>query len=324
MDAVARLQQKIDSGEVTLEFDADRGYLGSLLKNLDIPASSQLLVFAKSSAQMSGISPSRPRAIYFNDEVYVGWVQEGALELAAVDPAAGPFFYTLTQEGTATPDLRAAHEQLRRLPRLLGRSGASHPAAAQVVRRAGSGGAGHSIGRARDHRPESIQRALGRVVRHRARMAGRCTWATRRSASRRAISRSIPEFIANVDLTPGANVTDLTGRFDTKRYLTPHSDIVALMALGHQTHVSNLIAVAIHKLAVALETDPKADTTSLAKELAEPIVRSMLFSGEALLDRSRGRHVGICRGVRQAGPARQAAADRCAISISGRDCCGIR
>jgi hypothetical protein len=94
---------------------------------------------------------------------------------------------------------------------------------------------------------------------------------------------SIPEYIANIDLTPGANVTDLAGRFDTKSYLTPHSDIVALMVLGHQTHVTNLIAVATHKLAVALEADPGADTTSLVTELAEPIVRSMLFSGEAVL-----------------------------------------
>ena len=49
------------------------------------------------------------------------------------------------------------------------------------------------------------------------------------------------------------------------------------MALGHQTHVSNLIAVAIHKLAVALEADPKVDATSLASELGEPIVRWMCF-----------------------------------------------
>jgi hypothetical protein len=94
---------------------------------------------------------------------------------------------------------------------------------------------------------------------------------------------SIPDYIAKLDLTPGSNVTDLTGRFDTKPYLTPHSDIVALMVLAHQTHVHNLIMYATYRLQAALETDPKADTADLVKELAEPIVRAMLFSGEAPL-----------------------------------------
>jgi hypothetical protein len=75
----------------------------------------------------------------------------------------------------------------------------------------------------------------------------------------------------------------LTGRFDTKPYLTPHSDLVALMILAHQTHVHNLIMFATYKLRAALEADAKLDTTSLVKELGEPIVRAMLFSGETPL-----------------------------------------
>ena len=39
----------------------------------------------------------------------------------------------------------------------------------------------------------------------------------------------------------GANVTDLSNRIDTSKYLTPHSDIVALMLLEHQTRMHNLI-----------------------------------------------------------------------------------
>ena len=70
--------------------------------------------------------------------------------------------------------------------------------------------------------------------------------------------RSLPEYIATLDLTRGANITHLSVRFDTKRYLSPHSDIVALMILGHQTHVYNLIAAAEYQLRYALEDDPKA------------------------------------------------------------------
>jgi len=72
-------------------------------------------------------------------------------------------------------------------------------------------------------------------------------------------------------------LTDLAGRFDTKPYLTPHSDIVALMVLAHQTHIHNLITVANYKLQAALQADAKADTTALVKELAEPVCGRCCF-----------------------------------------------
>ena len=72
-DPVAELQRRIDTGQATLEFEADQGYLRSLLKNLNVPVASQGFVFTKSSFQLSLISPQTPRAIYFNDDVYVGF-----------------------------------------------------------------------------------------------------------------------------------------------------------------------------------------------------------------------------------------------------------
>jgi len=42
----------------------------------------------------------------------------------------------------------------------------------------------------------------------------------------------------------GANLTDLGSRLDTRQYLTPHSDIVALMVLAHQVRVQNLMVTA--------------------------------------------------------------------------------
>ena len=45
------------------------------------------------------ISPATPRAIYFNDAVYVEWVQGGpAIEISAVDPKLGAVFYTVDHE----------------------------------------------------------------------------------------------------------------------------------------------------------------------------------------------------------------------------------
>src|SRR5215213_4589530 len=56
-DAVARLVAEIDSGKTVLPFDADRGYLPALLNALNIPVSSQGLVFSRTSLQVDRITP---------------------------------------------------------------------------------------------------------------------------------------------------------------------------------------------------------------------------------------------------------------------------
>ena len=97
-DPVARLQQRIDAGEVKLEYRPHQGYLTSLLEAFDIPVSSQTLVFSKTSAQFRLISPRSPRALYFNDDVYVGYVPGGPILEVSAATADGPaVFYSLTQ-----------------------------------------------------------------------------------------------------------------------------------------------------------------------------------------------------------------------------------
>ena len=65
-NAVTALQKKIDAGQVKLKFTDDHGYLPALLKELNVPQSSQVLVFSKTSFQRDRIDPHRPRALYFN------------------------------------------------------------------------------------------------------------------------------------------------------------------------------------------------------------------------------------------------------------------
>src|SRR5690242_19402925 len=85
--SVADLTHKIQSDKTVLNHDDKQGYLRSLLQLLNIPVSSQVLVFSKSSFQISQISPQAPRALYFNDDVYIGWVNHGQfIEVAEVDP----------------------------------------------------------------------------------------------------------------------------------------------------------------------------------------------------------------------------------------------
>ena len=103
-DAVARLQKAIDAGEISLKFDEAHGYLPALLSALKVPVSSQGLVFSRTSLQVDHIAPWTPRAIYFSDDVYVGWVQGGPImEIATVDPQLGAVFYTVDQETRDKP-----------------------------------------------------------------------------------------------------------------------------------------------------------------------------------------------------------------------------
>src|SRR5688572_28523452 len=70
---VAELAERLRSGEVKLQWQGHRGYLDSLLDELEISPASQLLVFSKTSLQYPLIDTQKPRAIYFNDDTYIGW-----------------------------------------------------------------------------------------------------------------------------------------------------------------------------------------------------------------------------------------------------------
>lgn len=92
-DRLAKLHQDLDAGKAELDTSSDRAFLVSILKALEIPESSQILVFSATSLQSEIINPRNPRALYFNDDTYVGWVPGGRLEVSAIDPEMGAMFY---------------------------------------------------------------------------------------------------------------------------------------------------------------------------------------------------------------------------------------
>lgn len=92
-DRFARLQKQIESGEIRLDTTDDKTFLHSLLKALDVPVSSQLLVFSASSLQSEIINPRNPRALYFSEDLYLGFVPGGKIEIIAMDPEMGAMFY---------------------------------------------------------------------------------------------------------------------------------------------------------------------------------------------------------------------------------------
>ena len=92
-DRFTKLFEQIKSGALKLDTASPNAYLAGLLHALEIPHSSQLLVFSVTSLQSSLISPRNPRAIYFNEDTYVGYVPGGRFEIMSFDPELGGIFY---------------------------------------------------------------------------------------------------------------------------------------------------------------------------------------------------------------------------------------
>lgn len=231
-DPVAQLWQRIQSGEQQLEYDSKFGWLPSLLKSLDIDTESQVLVFSKTSLQLHRINPRQPRAIYFNDDVYVGFCQNGdVLEVGATDPELGAVFYTLDQADTRATILADrgqcltchATNRTQGVPGYLVRS--VYP---DWNGRPRSG----SRSTVTDHTSDFSQRFGGWYV------TGQ-HGSMRHMGNSMAVDRTDPE---KIDTEVGANLDDLSGLFNVRPYLTPHSDLVALMVLEHQSQMHNLLA----------------------------------------------------------------------------------
>ncbi len=92
-DPFSKLIPDFESGKIQLDYQSEKSFVTSLLKALDIPASSQMLVFSTTSLQLSKISPRNPRALYFNDDLYLGFVPDGKIEIISIDPQLGGIFY---------------------------------------------------------------------------------------------------------------------------------------------------------------------------------------------------------------------------------------
>jgi hypothetical protein len=91
-DPFSKVASAISKGQLGLDASSEIAYLEGLLKALKIPVSSQVLVYSATSLQIANISVERPRAMYFNEDIYIGYVRGGRLEVVAMDPALGGIF----------------------------------------------------------------------------------------------------------------------------------------------------------------------------------------------------------------------------------------
>ncbi|MEI6537052.1 MAG: hypothetical protein WCN98_17050, partial [Verrucomicrobiaceae bacterium] len=95
-DPVAKMWQRWQTGQSQPDTQDEKAFVASVLKELGVPAQSQMLVFSKTSLQNPLITPQTPRAVYFSEDVYCGWAQNGMMELIGYDPEKGPQYYALT------------------------------------------------------------------------------------------------------------------------------------------------------------------------------------------------------------------------------------
>jgi hypothetical protein len=288
VDPMARLQADLVAGRRTLAYDSAHGYLPALLKAFDIPVSSQLFVFSRTSLQTDRIAPWTPRAVYFNDDVYIGFVQESPIvEVAAVNPTTGGVFYTFNQQRREHAAANRETMTCLMCHQSRGATGGvpGFMVLSTVADRMGYPMTGVHEGTTTDATP------------HRERYGG---WyltgtvgANGHAANRYAdkLNHEVADKAAFRVAFAGAPTVEkqsFTQMFDTAAYLTGQSDVVALMVLTHQTIIHNRIT-AVHEAAreaamSAVSTGGSADTvTPRLRGAVESLVRGMLFIGEAPL-----------------------------------------
>lgn len=287
-DAISGLQRKIDSQKTQLKFDNRFGYLPDLLDELEISPSSQLLVYSKTSLQLHRISPRTPRAIYFNDDVYVGFIPgSDRLEISTADPALGGVFYVLKQNEVASPRFERdrgtclachANRRTQDVPGHLMRS----------VYPAPSGQPHYGMGTFVTTQNSPLEERWG-------------GWFVNGSHGklRHMGNLLVEKHDDPVDRDQGANLQGLKDRLDVKRYLEPQSDLVAMMVLTHQAEMHNLITLvnfqtrqALHQgnamnQALGREKGFVSDSTRRRIDNAvEKMMRYLLFADEVKLSDS--------------------------------------
>lgn len=276
-DAIAKLQVRLASGELKLG-GSDREIIQSLLRELRIPVESQVVVFSKTSLQRQRISPDHPRAVYFSDNCYVGWVPSGLMEVTTIDPVLGPMFYALDPAVVRTNVARGIVRDndcmrchggvfVRGIPAVFVRSLFTDESGEPMLRH------GSEVV---DFRTPFANRWGGWYV------SGKHGRALHRG---NVIAREENDKLV-ADFKHGANVTDLSQHFDTKRYLTNTSDIVALLVLEHQTAMQNTLTRASLNCRRMLEYQK-----NLQRDLKEPVTEDLVYDSVRSVFDSSAREI---------------------------------
>jgi hypothetical protein len=268
-DRFTKLKDDLASGKIPLDTSSEKAYVVSVLKALDIPVTSQMLLYSTTSLQLRLISPRNPRALYFNEDIYFGWVPGGKLEIVSIDPEIGGIFYIfdINLDGRPPQPERATRcmnchsdDDTRQVPGIIIRSVVPGPTGGSIdsFRRNDTGhhipfsdrfGGWHVTG------AENIESHWGNLV-------GRLDQGT----------------ILKTPLEPGRN-------FRWETYPVQSSDILPQMIHEHQAGFVNRVIEAAYRARYYLAQDRgqlrnPANIEAL-KQQADSLVRYLLFADEA-------------------------------------------
>ena len=272
-NVVDTLSARVQAGQVNLPYEDTTSYLKPVLDALNVSVDSQMVVFSKTSLQLNNIQPRNPRVIYFNDSVAVAWVRGGFIEIAAHDPAQGAVFYRVLRAVTGPPaffrddSCLSCHNAFATLnvPGFLAKSVPS------AVDGSGLPWLGNYL---TDHRSPIVERWAGWYV------TGK-TGTIRHLGNAPLANRNADDLTIDA---ANLNLADLRSRFDTSGYLSPHSDVVALLVFDHQIRMMNLLT-RIGWQARTLAHDGRSEPAIVTglRDIASETVDYMLFVDEAPL-----------------------------------------
>jgi hypothetical protein len=259
---VDRMNAKLRDGSAKLVWDDKTGYIKSVLELLDVPVESQVMVYTQTSLQSQYIKMDNPRAIYFNDRVSVGYIRgAGLIEIVAQDPVMGSIFYTITEQPNSLPT--AGRDSTNCLRCHLSWDTLGVPGMSVLTTFPRKSDADYANGGFVDHYKPISERWGGWYV-------------TGKKLPPHHMG-NLPLFMAKPLPAPAPRAS-LDGVFNLDGYLTPYSDIVALMVLEHQATFNNMVTRATWELRVG-----GPDSEPRVIEAANTLADYMLFVDEARL-----------------------------------------
>ena len=269
-DRFTRLKADLESRRIPLDHSSEKAFVISLLKALDVPVTSQMLVFSTTSLQLRLITPSNPRALYFNDELYVGYVPGGKIEVISIDPELGGIFHLVDiprDEGPLTIERSGkcvnchTREDTGFVPGLVVKSVVPGPTGGSIMSfRREQTGHGIPFG----------ERFGGWYVTGKHGITGH--WGN-------TIGRLGPNGITRVAIEPG-------NHFDFARYPVATSDILPQLLHEHQAGFVNRVVQAAYRARTAMFLDNGRLSAVRAGELDEQariVTRYLLFADEVAL-----------------------------------------
>ena len=273
-DRLAALVKKLESRKADGELGYGLEALEFVLKELDVPKESQVLVFSKTSLQNSRITPQTPRCLFFSENAYVGYVPGGTIEVIIQDPVLGPVFYFVE------PDRSGAIKIERDTNRCLSCHATSRTEniPGMLIRSVYAEEGGHPMLQLGTH-----------DVAHETALADRWGgwYVTGKTSLPHLGNRTFKE---DSELTPSnIAIKSVEGKVDVTSYLMPTSDVVALLVLEHQTKMHNLINAASMNYRRSVYfmkiLNPDADLTNgsssdIAENGAKDIVNYLFFKDE--------------------------------------------